>query len=46
MIQASILGFPRIGLHREAKKALESHWSGKISASEMLSTMRTIRLKN
>jgi len=46
MIQPSNLGFPRIGLHREIKKALESHWSGKMSESDLLATARDIRRQN
>ena len=26
---ASILGYPRIGVHRELKRVLEDFWSGK-----------------
>ena len=30
MIQSHVLGFPRIGVARELKKALEAYWKGKI----------------
>lgn len=33
--QASILGYPRIGRGRELKKALEAHWAGKITETEL-----------
>ena len=33
---ASIPGYPRIGKHRELKKALEAFWSGKIDADELI----------
>ena len=40
------LGYPRIGNHRETKKALEAYWSGKISYKELVSTGKEIKLKN
>lgn len=45
MIQSSNLGFPRIGLHREVKKALESYWAGKISEADLLAATQDIRLQ-
>ncbi|CAL4317783.1 5-methyltetrahydropteroyltriglutamate--homocysteine S-methyltransferase [Buchnera aphidicola] len=41
-----ILGFPRIGLHRELKKAQEDYWSGMISQNELLRIGSQIRLNN
>ncbi|MEO9023170.1 MAG: hypothetical protein ABI290_13645, partial [Ginsengibacter sp.] len=35
------LGYPRIGSHRELKKASELYWSGKISANELEHTAKT-----
>lgn len=35
MTQAHILGFPRIGSHRQMKKAVESYWRGEIALSEL-----------
>ena len=35
MVQTHILGFPRMGAQRELKFALESHWAGKSSATEL-----------
>ena len=40
------LGYPRIGAHRELKKANEAYWAGKISATELEQTARSIRLNN
>ena len=33
-LQSTIAGYPRIGRHRELKKALESFWAGKITEAE------------
>ena len=41
-ISTSTLGYPRIGKNREVKKALESFWQQKISADELLKTVREI----
>ena len=43
MAVASNLGFPRIGPKRELKRALEDHWSGKASASELMATGAALR---
>jgi 5-methyltetrahydropteroyltriglutamate--homocysteine methyltransferase len=40
------LGYPRIGSHRELKKANEQYWAGKISAIELEQTAKSIRLQN
>ena len=40
----AILGYPRIGANRELKRALESYWAGKISASELEDVARQLRL--
>ncbi|RAJ82222.1 5-methyltetrahydropteroyltriglutamate--homocysteine methyltransferase [Chitinophaga dinghuensis] len=40
------LGYPRIGAHRELKKANESYWAGKITAQELEQTAKNIRLNN
>ncbi|MBI6549819.1 5-methyltetrahydropteroyltriglutamate--homocysteine S-methyltransferase [Xenorhabdus lircayensis] len=37
------LGFPRIGLKRQLKKAQENYWAGKISQQELLETGRELR---
>jgi 5-methyltetrahydropteroyltriglutamate--homocysteine methyltransferase len=43
MALATTLGFPRIGPKRELKKALEEHWSGKMSEADLLAAAREIR---
>lgn len=45
-MQTHNLGYPRIGSHRELKKASEQYWSGKISVLELLKTGREIRFQN
>jgi len=37
------LGYPRIGSHRELKKACESYWSSRISLAELLEVGRALR---
>src|SRR5688572_22376485 len=38
MALATIPGYPRIGKHREMKRALEGFWSGKLSEQELVAT--------
>ncbi|MFR9752924.1 5-methyltetrahydropteroyltriglutamate--homocysteine S-methyltransferase [Nocardia sp. 004] len=40
---SSILGYPRIGPHRELKRALESYWRGAIERDELLAVGREIQ---
>ncbi len=40
------LGYPRIGLHRELKKALEGYWKGNLSRDDLLKTAAGIRKNN
>lgn len=40
------LGFPRIGLNRELKKAQEDYWSGNITCENLLSVGSKIRREN
>lgn len=40
------LGFPRVGLHRELKKAQESYWAGNITQKELLDTGRELRARH
>ncbi|WP_159715000.1 5-methyltetrahydropteroyltriglutamate--homocysteine S-methyltransferase [Blochmannia endosymbiont of Camponotus nipponensis] len=40
------LGFPRIGLHRELKYALERYWDGKIQENKLLEIGRTLRMRH
>ena len=35
MASATIPGYPRIGKHREMKKALEAFWAGKIDEDDL-----------
>jgi len=46
MAIATIPGYPRIGKHRELKRALERYWSGKAEATDLLSTASAIRREN
>jgi 5-methyltetrahydropteroyltriglutamate--homocysteine methyltransferase len=43
MAISSNLGFPRMGVHRELKKALEAFWSGKTDEKELLSVGQVLR---
>lgn len=43
MAIASNLGFPRIGVHRELKKALEEYWSGQSKEEDLLATGQALR---
>ncbi|HNQ92349.1 MAG TPA: 5-methyltetrahydropteroyltriglutamate--homocysteine S-methyltransferase [Alphaproteobacteria bacterium] len=43
MVLATNLGFPRIGVKRELKKATESYWKGEIGAAELLEAGQNIR---
>ncbi|HWZ22614.1 MAG TPA: hypothetical protein VNW06_08170, partial [Cytophagaceae bacterium] len=40
------LGYPRVGAHRELKKACEQYWSGQSSQKDLLQTGKTIRQEN
>ncbi len=40
------LGYPRIGEHRELKKATELHWQGKLPAGGLIATGRDLRRRN
>jgi 5-methyltetrahydropteroyltriglutamate--homocysteine methyltransferase len=42
-ILVSCLGFPRIGPHRELKKALEDFWSGQTTANALLHQAKALR---
>lgn len=42
----NILGFPRIGRHRELKKACENYWAGKIPESQLYEEGNQIRTSN
>ncbi|MCX4098837.1 5-methyltetrahydropteroyltriglutamate--homocysteine S-methyltransferase [Nocardia sp. alder85J] len=40
---SSILGYPRIGPHRELKRALEAYWHGELSRAKLLAVGREIQ---
>lgn len=42
-IRNHTLGFPRIGLDRELKKAQENYWAGKISQEELVTVGKALR---
>ncbi|HEB78807.1 MAG TPA: 5-methyltetrahydropteroyltriglutamate--homocysteine S-methyltransferase [Methylothermaceae bacterium] len=46
MTQAHILGFPRIGLQREMKKAVEAYWKGGIDRDELARRGAELRRRN
>lgn len=46
MVIAANLGFPRIGLQRELKKAQESYWKGQSSEEDLQSVARDIRKRH
>lgn len=43
---ATIAGYPRIGRHRELKRALEAYWAGRSSIEELLQTEAELRKAN
>jgi 5-methyltetrahydropteroyltriglutamate--homocysteine methyltransferase len=45
-MKTNILGYPRIGSHRELKKACENYWAGKISEEQLLKEGASIRAQN
>jgi 5-methyltetrahydropteroyltriglutamate--homocysteine methyltransferase len=40
------LGYPRVGAHRELKKASEQYWQGKITRSELFTVARDLRTRH
>ncbi|TVY09252.1 5-methyltetrahydropteroyltriglutamate--homocysteine S-methyltransferase [Paenibacillus cremeus] len=46
MVKSSVLGYPRIGVDREWKKALEAFWSGKLEEVAFQQQLRELRLKH
>ena len=46
MAISSNLGFPRMGVHRELKKALESYWAGKTTANELFAVGGVLRMNH
>ena len=43
MITTAVLGFPRIGPHRELKQTLEAHWSGKLDTAGLIGAAVKLR---
>lgn len=43
---SSNLGFPRMGVHRELKRALEAYWLGKLDEPELLSAGKALRVNH
>src|SRR5690349_20564982 len=43
MIRTHTLGYPRVGLQRELKAALEKHWKGEIDAAALHTVGKTLR---
>jgi len=46
MTRSATLGFPRIGLHRELKSALEAYWKGSSDAAALQQTGRELRARH
>ncbi|KAI9815011.1 MAG: methionine-synthesizing 5- methyltetrahydropteroyltriglutamate--homocysteine methyltransferase [Pycnora praestabilis] len=46
MVQSSVLGFPRMGVNRDLKKATEAYWGGKLSQDELLAEGKRLRLEH
>ena len=46
MGMSSNLGFPRMGVHRELKKALEAHWAGKLDESGLRAVGQVLKLNH
>ncbi|KAG6185159.1 homocysteine methyltransferase Met26 [Claviceps purpurea] len=44
MVQSAVLGFPRMGVLRDLKKATEAYWGGKISQADLLTEAKRLRL--
>ncbi len=45
-VLATNLGFPRIGLNRELKKALEGYWKGQTTREQLLATGAELRARH
>ncbi|QOI10848.1 5-methyltetrahydropteroyltriglutamate--homocysteine S-methyltransferase [Blochmannia endosymbiont of Colobopsis nipponica] len=45
-VLSHILGFPRIGLHRELKKSLENYWNGQCNKNDLLKIGRQLRMRH
>ncbi|MCV6639190.1 5-methyltetrahydropteroyltriglutamate--homocysteine S-methyltransferase [Candidatus Albibeggiatoa sp. nov. NOAA] len=45
-MKAHILGFPRIGIKRELKKAVEAYWHGKTQREDLEQTAKALRARH
>ncbi|MUG65516.1 5-methyltetrahydropteroyltriglutamate--homocysteine S-methyltransferase [Paenibacillus campinasensis] len=45
-MKSANLGYPRIGLNREWKKALEAYWSGNLAEADFHEQLKSIRLRH
>src|SRR6266404_6273364 len=43
---SSNLGFPRMGVNRELKKALEAHWAGKLNEAGLLAVGQVLKVNH
>ena len=41
-----MLGFPRMGVNRDLKKATESYWTGKLSQEDLLAEGKRLRVEH
>jgi 5-methyltetrahydropteroyltriglutamate--homocysteine methyltransferase len=41
-----VLGFPRMGVNRDLKKATESYWAGKLSQEDLLAEGQRLRAEH
>ena len=46
MVQSSVLGFPRMGVLRDLKKATEAYWGGKLSREDLIKEGKRLRLEH
>ncbi|KAI5864428.1 cobalamin-independent methionine synthase [Durotheca rogersii] len=44
MVQSAVLGFPRMGVNRDLKKATEAYWAGNLTQAELLAEAKRLRL--
>ncbi|MCB9988113.1 MAG: 5-methyltetrahydropteroyltriglutamate--homocysteine S-methyltransferase [Rhodospirillales bacterium] len=46
MVLSTNLGFPRVGVNRELKKAVEAYWKGNLSKEALKETSRELRMRH
>ncbi|EMR62453.1 homocysteine methyltransferase Met26 [Eutypa lata] len=44
MVQSAVLGFPRMGVNRDLKKATEAYWAGNLSQTDLLAEAKRLRI--